>query len=826
MVCKKRPNCDPPPCKSSNYLHKLCNKLPVRFPSISFTFARNQNTNMWERIATLILRYKFYFLTAILAATVLMAWFASKVELAYNMQKLVPQSDPEYIEYEKFKHEFGDDGNKFIIGFRSDKIFEQKLFNDLHQTGKSIEKIRGVHDVLSVANLYNLLRNDSLQKFQVSPLVSGPLEQKDLDSIKGIINGLKFYRDLIYNPDSNTSLVVISIEKDILDSKDRTQLIDSIYAQAEGFGIRNGLTLHYSGLPYVRHTLSTKVKDELGFFTFLALSVTAVLLLFFFRSIPNLLIPLMVVFVAVVWSVGWLGLLQYKVTLLTGLIPAIMIVIGIPNCIYLIHKYHDEYKKHGNKIKALQRVVSRVGIATVLTNATTAIGFGVFYFTDTLPLKQFGVAAFLSVFSIFLISITLIPICFSFLKPPSVRQTKHLESKLMLKIVNWIHHMVFNRKRRIYYFALLLIVVSVFGIMKLKALVYMVDDIPKEDKLYRDLMFMQDNFKGVMPFEIIIDTREADGLKNPITLQKIYKLQRKLENQPDFSRAMSIVEIISYANQSWHYGEENYYRLPNNLDLAEIANYIPAGKGDKSLLKSMVDKDYQKARISIQMADVGSVRMEEISEEVKGIIKEIFPNEDYDVKVTGTSIIFLKGNKYLVTSLVQSVILAFIIIAFLMGMLFTSFKMILVSLIPNTIPLVITCGLMGHFGIPLKPSTILVYSIAFGIAVDDTIHFLTKFRHELKMGNKSVDEVLSITVREMSTSMIYTSVVLFFGFIIFTFSNFQGTVALGALTSITLLVAMFSNLFVLPALIQSFERGLNPKEELEEAVIEADEFEE
>lgn len=797
----------------------------MKFQRIKLTFAEVKKP-MWEKIATLILRYKYYFLSAILAMTAVMVWFAGKVELAYNMQKLVPQNDPEYIIYEKFKSEFGDDGNKLIIGFQSNKIFEAKLFNDLRTTGNDIEKIHGVYDVLSLANLYNLTRNDSIQKFELAPLVNRDLSQLELDSIKNVIVSLKFYRDLIYNPDSNTSLLVISIDKLILDSKNRTQLIDSIVAETEGFAKRNNLTLHYSGLPYVRHTLSTKVKDELGFFTFLALSVTALLLLFFFRSLANLLIPITIVFVAVIWSLGWLGMFGYNITLLTGLIPAIMIVIGMPNCIYLIHKYHDEYRKHGNKIKALTRVVSRVGIATIMTNATTAIGFGVFYFTDTLPLKQFGVAAFLSVFSIFIISITLLPIFFSFLKPPSVKQTKHLESKIMLKVVNWIHHIVFNRRRRVYYFSLLMIVISVFGIFKLTPLVYMVDDIPKEDKLYTDLMFMQNNFKGVMPFEIIIDTREPDGLKNPITLQKIYKLQRKLENQADFSRAMSIVEILNYSNQAWHYGEENHYRLPNNLDLGEIANYIPKETGNKNFLKSLVDKDYQKARISIQMADVGSIRMEEIATEVKGIIKEIFPNEDYDVQVTGTSIIFLKGNKYLVTSLVQSVILAFIIIAFLMGMLFTSFKMILVSLIPNTIPLLITCGLMGHFGIPLKPSTILVYSIAFGIAVDDTIHFLTKFRHELKLGNKSTHEALSLTVKEMSTSMIYTSVVLFFGFIIFTFSNFQGTVALGALTSVTLLVAMFSNLFVLPALIQSFERDLNPKQELDEAVIEADEFEE
>jgi len=781
---------------------------------------------MWEKIANFILRNRIYVFITLISFTLLMVFFAGKAELAYNMQKLVPQNEPVYIEYEKFKEEFGDDGNKLIVGFQSEKLFEKKLYNELGALCQDIENLDGVYDVLSIASIFNLVRNDSIHKFVIEPISAFNLSQEQVDSIRDIVTDLKFYRRLIYNPDSNTSIVAISIDKDKLDSRDRTPLIDSIHSKFEQFAASNSLEMHYSGLPYVRHTLSTKVKDELSFFTVLALCVTALLLLMFFRSIPNIIIPLLVVFMAVIWSMGWLGMLGYKVTLLTGLIPAIMIVIGIPNCIYLIHKFHDEFTRHNNKIKALQRVISRVGVATVLTNLTTAIGFGVFYFTDTLPLKQFGVAAFLSVISIFIISLTTIPILFSFLKAPGIKHTKHMENKRVQAVVDWIHHMVFNRRKRIYFFALVLFIISLMGVLKLKPLVYMVDDIPHEDKLYQDLMFMQRNFKGVMPFEIVIDTREVDGLKNPVTLQKIYKLQKKLEKQEDFSRAMSIVEIVSFANQSWHDGHPGYYRLPNNLDLGEMAPYFPSAKGNKSLLKSLVDSSFSKARISIQMADVGSERMEEITNEVNEIIKEIFPVEDYDYKVTGTSIIFLKGNQYLVSSLVQSVILAFIIIALFMGMLFTSFKMIIVSLIPNTIPLIITCGLMGHFGIPLKPSTILVYSIAFGISVDDTIHFLTKFRHEMKLGKGSISQMLSITVKQMSQSMIYTSVVLFFGFIIFTFSNFQGTVALGALTSITLLVAMFSNLFVLPSLILSFERGLNPRKELEDAVLEADEFEE
>lgn len=755
-----------------------------------------------------------------------MAFQASKLEMAYNMQKLVPPTDNEYIFYENFKNEYGEDGNKLIIGFKSDSIFSVNFFNQLNSLCLDIEKVNGVTEALSLANILNLVKNDSIHQFELKPLIKDKVNAENLDSLKKTVLGLRFYKKLIYNSDSNAALIIVSIDKKKLDTKDRINIINQIHDLSENFGKKVNTEMKYSGLPYVRHVMATQVKDELVFFTFLALATTALLLLIFFRSFTNIIIPLLIVSFSVIWSVGWIGLFNYKITILTGLIPAIMIVIGIPNCIYLINKYHDEYRKHGNKIKSLQRVISKVGIATILTNLSTAIGFGVFYFTDTLMLKQFGVVAFLSVTSIFIISLILIPVIYSFLPAPSAKQTKHMDNKSMTSFVNWMHHMVFNKRRRIYFFTIALIILSIFGFLKLKPLVYMVDDIPHHNKLYQDLLFIQANFKGAMPFEIIIDTGEKDGIKDPTTLQKIYKLQKNLENHPEFSRAVSIVEVISFANQSYHDGDEKYYRLPNNLDFTEIAGYMPNNNnGNKSILNSLVDKDFQKARISIQMADIGSENMKMLTAEVKKTLDEVFPKEDYKCTITGTSIIFLKGNEYLLSSLGQSIVLAFVIIALLMGLMFTSFKMIIVSLIPNAIPLLITCGIMGFLGIPLKPSTILVFSIALGIAVDDTIHFLTKFRHELRYSGKTVPEVLSISIKEMGQSMIYTSVILFFGFIIFTFSNFQGTVSLGFLTAVTLLVALFSNLFVLPALILSFEKNINPKEELEDAIIENDENE-
>jgi predicted RND superfamily exporter protein len=281
------------------------------------------------------------------------------------------------------------------------------------------------------------------------------------------------------------------------------------------------------------------------------------------------------------------------------------------------------------------------------------------------------------------------------------------------------------------------------------------------------------------------------------------------------------VEVVSFANQAYNNQNVARYRIPNRNELLDVIDCIPdEEEGKLNMLTSMVNKDYSKARISYQMADVGSERTEVIKNEIAAEIEQIFPKDEFEYQITGTTNIFLKGNRYLVRSLVQSLLIAFVIIALIMASLFTSVKMVLVSLIPNVVPLLITSGIMGHLGIPLKPSTILVFSVAFGIAVDDTIHFLAKFRQELQVPNLSMKLAVTNSLRETGISMIYTSIVLFFGFIIFGFSTFQGTVALGLLTAVTLLVALFSNLLLLPSLLLSYEKRLNAREELKESVIE------
>ncbi|MBL7811673.1 MAG: MMPL family transporter [Bacteroidetes bacterium] len=805
---------------------------------------------MWDRIATYILKNRLVFVIGILLFTGVAAWFSSKAELAYDMQKLIPKDDPEFVVYQDFKKTFGEDGNKVVIGFETRDLFKLPLFTDFHKLGNEISRQDGVLDVLSPARVYNL-QLDTSDMFGITALADSiPATQQELDSIGEIFLNMRFYEGLLYNRKNNVALMVVSLKDSVLNSKGRIPLIQNIQRLCDEFGKRQKLEMHYSGLPFVRTEFATNVRREIVLFTIIAFFVTALLILAFFRSFSTLLVSMLFIVIGVVTMLGVSGILGYKLTLLTGTLPPLLVVIGVQNTIYLINKYHEEYKRHRNKARALSRIISKIGVATFLINFTTAIGFGTFYFTKTTVLEQFGVVAFITINIIFFINIIGIPALYSFLPVPSDKQTAHLDNRTINNFLSWVRYSAFNRKRRIYFWSIVLTAFSCVYIVKLRPLAFMVDDIPHSSKVYQDLVFFQKNFKGVMPLEIIVTCYEGPedyeaesetdsaatrkkaeagtrrvkegGASSAEVLNKANSLQKALRRfDAELSKPISLVEMVSFANQVYNENDPVQYRVPNATNLGDISSRIPEAKpGGKNLLAGLLDKGQTKLRISYQMKDVGSIRMDSLISEIKQIAGGIFPKERYDVSVTGTSAVFLKGNSYLYESLWSSTLWSLLIISLTMALLFPSFKMIIISVIPNIIPLLVTAGLMGYFAIPLKPSTILVFSIAFGITIDATIHFMSTLRRELLHTQKTLREALSDTIMEVGLSMIYTMVALFAGFLIFVFSRFQGTQSLGWLTAVTLFTGLAANLFLLPALILSFEKGLNPKEELKESVLE------
>lgn len=764
---------------------------------------------MWTFLARFILRNRAALLVVLALATAFMAWQASQVRMSYDGNRLIPENDPDLKIYQDFQKTFGIDGNVMVVGVQTDRLFELEFFNEWVKVTEKVKGLPLTANAISIANIPQLEKNQEARKFDFRPIVPElPQNQDDLDQIEASLRNNKLYGGILLNPETNTTLMAVTFDAEVLNTEDRIEAVQSVTRIMDAFAVQNDVQVHFSGLPYVRTIFSTKVANELKLFSVLAVLVTGIVLFLFFRSFYAVFFPILVVVIGATWAMGLIHLLGYKITILSGLIPALIVVIGVPNCVYLLNKYHDEYRKHSNKVKALSRIVERIGIATLITNATTAIGFGVFALTDSVILKEFGIVVATSIMLVFVASIILIPAVFAYLPSPEHQQLRHLDNKRVSGIVSALVYVVSGYRNAIYGVVVVMALLAGVGALRLQALSFIVDDLPHEDKVYTDLLFFEKHFTGVMPFEILIDTGRKGGAQSAAQLAKADAVQAIFSERPEFAQPLSVVQLVKGANQAYFGGDTSFFRLPNSQERNFVLPYLLRTRGDGSskALNALTDSARQVIRISLNMADVGTVEMRRIFDEVKPEVTKVMEGTNNKVQYTGTSLIFLKGNTYLINSLVSSLGLAFVLISLIMATMFKSWKIIVISIVPNLFPLIVTAGVMGYLGVPLKPSTVLIFSIAFGIAVDDSIHFLTKYRQELLRHNWDIPKTVIEALRETGPSMIYTSIILFFGFIIFGASSFGGTVALGLMTSGTLLVAMLSNLLLLPALILSFDR--------------------
>lgn len=768
---------------------------------------------MWQFIVRLVLRNRITILVIIGLLTIFMGYTGSKIKMSYEMARMLPKADSINVEYEKFKEEFGQDGSVIFVALQDPNLYSLEHYCDWYDLSNKVSEIYGVDGVVSTAKNYSLIRNDEEKKFDFAPIVSRrPETQMEVDSIKKVIYGLPLYVGRLFNPETNVSLMMITLDKEILNSKKRIPLIQSIKEEIDLYGQKYNIDIKYSGMPYIRTITSKKIQNELLLFVLLSLLITSILLFLLFKSFRAVAFSMLVVIIAVIWVLGTIVLFGYKITILTGILPPLLIVIGVENSIFLLNKYLSEYREHGNKVKALSRMISRIGNANLLTNATTAVGFAAFIITSNELLVEFGIIASINILITYLLSLLLLPILFSFFPTPKSKHLKHLDKSLISKILEKVAVIVQTKRKLIYTITTVAFIGGIIGITFLQTTGNVVDDISKKDKLYKDLIFIEQNFNGVMPLEITVDTKKKKGILRMSTIKKLEQLQDTLAKYPEFSLPVSIVEVIKSAKQAFYHGKTEMYSLPNNQEKNFILSYVPNLESkDKSIINSFVDDDLSKTRISIQMANIGTNDIERILKDLKPKINAIFPADKYEVQLTGNSVVFLKGTNYLVKNLFSSLLLAIIVITILMAMIFSSFRMIVISLIPNIIPQILTAGMMGYFGIPIKPSTILIFSIALGISVDNTIHFLSRYRLQLKHNNWEIKKSVLGAINETGYSMIYSAIVLFFGFSIFTFSSFGGTEALGYLVSFTLFIALFSNLFVLPSLLLSLDSKLLTK---------------
>ncbi len=793
---------------------------------------------MWRKLASIILSYRVAMLLLVAAVTCFMAEKASHIQIMYQLAKLLPDNDPASVDYDYFKNKFGQDGAVLVIGTEVEPLRKLKNFKAWLALGAKIKKTTGIANVASVCRLKDFVLNDSLGQFEMKNLTNwNPESQEQLNLLWKKIESLKFYDQILINLKKNATVMAVTFNKHDLNTAGRLLITDTLKMYGDQFATATGAEVHYSGMPYIRTNVARKIQGEMTFFMILAVIVTGFVLFIFFRNFTPVIFSLLVVSCGVVFSMGVMVCLGYQLSVLSGLIPPLIIVIGVPNCILILNKYHTEYSRNRDKMKSLFTAIERTSMSLFFANFTTCIGFAVFCAIKNRILFEFGLVSSISVMATYLISLITVPSIFSFLPGPAEKQTKHIEGQMLRKILNTVDAITVSKRKWVYAVTLILSVLGIIGFMQIKAVGYIVDDLPKKDPLLTDLHYFEDRFGGVLPFEITIDTRRENGVfsGNGRALYRINKIQKLISGYPEFSRPVSLVEGVKFLYQSFKNGDPKFYKLPSITEMKKIAEYVPKDeKGKENELLSFLDSSRKVTRISIHTKDIGSVRLDELTKTLKPRIDSVLnfdyesgkwmqENERYEFKMTGSCLLFLKGNEFLVTNLTDSVFLAILLIAAFLFTLFSSPRMILISIVPSLVALLITAGIMGAFHVPLKTSTILVFSIAFGISSDGTLYFLTKYRHELRKNKLSISQAVALTIHETGVSMIYTALILTFGFAMFGFSSFGGTASLGILLAITLIVAYTSNLILLPCFLLSLEKGILKKEILNIPLIDINE---
>ena len=785
----------------------------------------------WDSVSNLILKNRILIIALLVLST---SFFISQwqyIKFSNTEANLLPDNHEVNLEYLDFTNKFGEEGNLIVIGIKDSLLFTTENLNAWNNLSKVLKDTSFVESVIAIGDLQKLKKDKKKQQFYLEPFIKDTITSDiELISIKKeLFEKYPFYDEFLFNTKTKSVRTAIHLKKSIVNEPARETYINTVLIpKVKSFESKYNLDIKISGMPYVRTKNAENIKSEISTFVILALIITSIIFFLFFRSYRATFISLFVVMIGVVWTVGILGLFiintppgDFEISVLTGLIPPLIIVIGIPNCIFLINKYQHEVNKHGNKAKSLQKVITKIGNATLMTNVTTASGFATFIITNSKLLKEFGIVASLSILAIFILCILIIPIIYSFLPIPEEKHLEHLNRTWINSLGDWIEKTVKKSKINIYIISVLLLVTSIIGIYQIRISGSIIDDMPQKADWFDDIMFYEKEFNGIMPLEILINTKRKKGVTKLSTIKKMSEIEDVILEIPELSKPISMVSLVKYSKQAYYNGNPKYYQVPTSQENSFILSYAKNSTSDSDvdLIKNYVDSTGQYTRITAFMKDMEIEKMEEIEKKLNYEISKIMPSNNFEVSITGKAYLFQKGTKYLVKNLIISLSLAIFLIALLMAYMFRSLKMIFISLIPNLLPLIVTAGLMGYLGVAIKPSTILIFSIAFGIAVDDTIHFLAKYRQELITNNLEVKKSVYNALRETGVSMFYTSIVLFFGFSVFTVSNFGGTVALGALVSATLLFAMLSNLLLLPSMLLSLEGSIANEKVLKEPLI-------
>lgn len=716
-----------------------------------------------------------------------------RLNFIFDFERFFPKGDPDLDFFYEFKKEFEDDDNFLLVAFTdSASIFNEVLLNRVNEFTNEANRLEYTENAQSITNFKYFIKMPLGGFSPPYPAIHlNEPERFEEDSIK-VMQDERLVGNLI-SEDAKATVVVIKT-KNGLNQKEADVLMKSV----------DELLFHLDEDSY--HILgranfqSVLVHQQIFEFVFSTLvSATLVTLVFFliFRRFIGVVIALVSMLLCLLLFMGAISWLKIELDALSTLFPIIMIIVGVSDLVHLTSKYIDEFEKTNSKSKAIQSTFKEIGMATFLTSFTTAIGFATLMTSRIPPVKTFGMTAALGVMIAYVTTILFTTALLSFFpanKVSVVNQQRRTWKAGLKAFYIWGK----NSPKTISVGLVLFIIFSAFGISKITTDVKIYETLPKGIKVTEDFRFFEQTFAGFRPYEIAVTAKNGKTFSDYDILFEVNKVEEFVKSFDDVNGIASITAIHKTLNRASNGDRAAFYKFPNTESefnrMKPFIERIPS-----SQINVLVNSNNTKARISGKVKDIGSERIDSISTAIETFIATEINNEIVDFKITGTGVIFDKNNEYLRESLIYGLSIAFLIISVIMSLLFRDIRMVIISLIPNVFPLIFGGALMGYLGIALDAPTAIIFAISFGIAVDDSIHFLSKMKIELDKG-MDLESALETTFVETGKAIIITSIILFFGFLILLFSKTPGIQSVGLLVSGTLFTAVIADLTLIPLL--------------------------
>ena len=749
--------------------------------------------NIWKFVAGLNPKYVLVFLVIFLPLSV---YFTLQLKFSYDYEDFFPKGDPDLDFYYTFRDQFEHDDNFLLVGLKpKEGILNTKFLTSVDSATNKIQRSDYAERVYSIANFryfikspfgfidYPALHIYEPEKYAVD---SGRIKLDERISGKLI-------------SDNFTTTVIFIKTDDTLSQQESVLFIDDVKQSLQESGISD---YHLLGKSNFQVELVKLQRKEFFLYSMLSVLLVAVVTYLLFRKIWAVLISMTTVAISLIIFTGILGFSQIEQNVMSTLFPIVIIIIGISDAIHFLGKYIIELRKNNKREIALFKTLSDIGFATLLTAVTSAIGFLTMLTSNVPPIRFFGVLSALGVLLVYIVVLFLISPLLKLFTLKQLDKFGYAGENKWGGIVEIIYNSGKNHTRKMLTISAVILLIFTYGMTQITTDIHLEAGMPKNAKITEDFHFFEENFNGFRPFEIAAVAQNNYVISDPVVLREIEKVEAFVKQQEIINGLQSITMVYKSLNRAYNGDNPAEYKLPEDENMFSI--YDRDLKRVKlSELNILISEDKKYGRISGFLSDAGTDSIRVVQKKINEFITQNTNPEIVDFKITGTGIIFDKNTEYLRNNIISGVLLAFLCIGIVMAFMFRNWKMVIISIIPNVIPLVVCAGIMGLLKIELDAPTSIIFGISYGIAVDDTIHFLSKFKIEKQKGF-STEQAIRNTFQETGKAVFSMSVILFFGFMILLISPTAATFNIGLLTGITLFSAVWPDVYLLPYMLRKW----------------------